>query len=257
MDGVGAKRERVRAWLGASSRWSVGLATSILLAFPVAANTSAALWLQPLQEIPPASSAAVPDILGTVALHIPPNSTSTRWAKVMNASLAQPRLEILARDLQGFPPEEQVQRVQFIVTTEVRVAAGESCSDDGYWAPAEQTLARGMGDCFDVAIVKMEALRSLGIPSRDLYLTTGRMRYSETGPVRETVDLLVKIGARFWLLPEWAGNALEVDGTNPRGEFSAGAFSPVITYGVGASWIHGRRIQTAAFNPTSAIRLVR
>lgn len=255
MIGMGGMRGLARARWATGKLWLSGLLAGALIAPPAVANPLTIIW--PEQPFTSATAVAVPDIMGTIALHIPPNSTSTRWAKLMQASLAQPRLELLARDLRGLPPEEQVLRVQSIVAEAVRSAPGASCSDDGYWAPADQTLARGMGDCFDVAITKMEALRSLGVPSKDLYLITGRLRPYEASPVRETVDLLVKVGPRFWLLPEWSSRAIEVDGVSPIGEPRPGAFSPVITYGVGASWVHGRKIQTAAFDPAAAPRLAR
>lgn len=193
----------------------------------------------------PASPAALPegpDILGTIALHIPPNPTSTRWAKLMQASLAQSRLVQAVEGLRALPADEQVLAVQSIVSSAVRTVNSGNCSDDGYWAPAQETLARGMGDCFDVAIAKMEALRSLGVSGADLYLTTGRFRPVAEGRARETVALLVRVGPRFWLLPEWSSRAIEMVGA----EIGETGYSPVITYGVGASWVHGRRVLLAA-----------
>ena len=255
MAGVGEKRRRARTRLAPGNLALCGLMATGMIPTPAAASSLEILWPEPPIASVPASSVAVPDIMGTVALHIPPNSTSTRWAKLMQASLAQPRLEALVHELWTLPPEDQVRRIQAVVGELVRGAPGEGCSDDGYWAPAEQTLAKGMGDCFDVAITKMEALRSLGVPGSDFYLVTGRLRLHEAAPVLETADLLVKVGTRFWLLPEWSDQAIEVDGVGPAGDDGAAVFAPVITYGVGASWIHGRKIQTAALDPAVAAHL--
>jgi len=175
------------------------------------AQTPLAIWREPAVASVGTDRPAIPDIMGTVALHIPPNPTSTRWAKLMNASLGQPRLELLVDGLRALPVDEQVSQVQGMVARDVASSQRGSCSDDGYWAPAQETLARGIGDCFDVAIAKMEALRALGVSSRDLYLTTGRLR-SAGVPMRETVALLVRVGERFWLLPDWSRQPLEVEG---------------------------------------------
>jgi len=189
-----------------------------------------------------------PDILGTVALHIPPNPTSTRWSKLMQASLAQSKLRQAIDGLSDLPGDEQVLAVQSIMSAAVRSVGAGHCSDDGYWAPAQETLLRGAGDCFDVAIAKMEALRSLGMASADLYLTTGRLRPAIAGTARETVALLVRVGPRFWLLPDWTSHALEVDGPDAGDS----TYSPIITYGVGASWVHGRRVRLAALETMGA-----
>jgi predicted transglutaminase-like cysteine proteinase len=80
----------------------------------------------------------------------------------------------------------------------------------------------------DRAIVKMQALRTLGVPSRDLYLTLGRDRVG--GPI--TV-LIVRVGQRFWVLDDTGGAPFTTD-RRPD-------FEPMITLGHGGSWIHGRQ----------------
>jgi len=187
---------------------------------------------------------APPDIMGTLALQIRPSPTSNRWERLMHASVAQPRLEALAAGARNLSPDEQIAFVQAAVSDEVRdLSPADGCADDGYWAPAQETLVRGAGDCVDVAIAKMEALRMLGMPPLDMYLTTGRVgaERAEEGP-RETAGLLVRSGGHFWLLPDWARPAVRVD----TGEAGAGGFVPVITYGVGMSWVHGRPLRMAS-----------
>lgn len=185
-----------------------------------------------------------PGILGTIAIPIRPKPTSTRWSKLMRASIHQPALAQLTESAWGLPPEEQAAYIQTAVNQSIRTApASHDCSDDGYWAPASETLARGMGDCIDVAITKMEALRYLGFSGADLFLTTGRLR-TGSGPEsdRETAALLVRIGDHYWLLPERDEPIKEADNAPEEGT----AFSPVMTYGVGSTWVHGRVVQFAA-----------
>ncbi len=161
----------------------------------------------------------------------------------MRASLDQPALARLTTQALGLPKQQQAAFVQSAVNLAVRNSRlAYDCSDDGYWAAAQETLARGMGDCIDLAIAKMEALRLLGFPKRDLYLTTG---YFGNGPRDddglESAALLVRIDHRFWLLTERPEQLIEA--TDPVGEDVR--FTPVLTYGVGTTWIHGRPIKSA------------
>jgi len=160
---------------------------------------------------------------------------------VMRASLDQPALRALAGRAAGLPAEAQAAFVQRAVNQAVH-ARGRSydCADDGYWAPAGETLGRGVGDCIDVAVAKMEALRLLGVPARDLYLTTGYAGGAATARGRESAALLVRLGGAFWLLSE--GN----DGPIPADLGSSSQFAPIVTYGVGRTWIHGKPVRATA-----------
>jgi predicted transglutaminase-like cysteine proteinase len=84
----------------------------------------------------------------------------------------------------------------------------------------------------DRAIVKMQALRSLGFPTRDLYLTMGRDKVG--GPI--TV-LLVRLGRSFLVLDDLGGSPISADRRQ--------GFEPMLTLGHNISWIHGRRIAGA------------
>lgn len=185
-----------------------------------------------------------PGILGTIALPIRAKPTSTRWSKLMMASIDQPALARLTAQAWGLSPEDQAAFVQTAVNHSIRTRpASYDCSDDGYWAPASETLSRGMGDCIDVAITKMEALRFLGFAGADLFLTTGRFR-TGSGPEsdRETAALLVRIGEQYWLLTERDEPILQAGSDQPE----ANRFTPVMTYGVGSTWVHGRLVKIAA-----------
>jgi len=95
-----------------------------------------------------------------------------------------------------------------------------------YWASAAETLQHGYGDEEDRAIVKMQALRALGFPTRDLYLTMGRDKVD--GPI--TV-LIVRLGERYYVLDDTGGAPFTTD-RRPE-------FSPMLTFGYGGFWIHG------------------
>ena len=197
-----------------------------------------------------------PSVFGTVPVPIKVKPASTRWSRIMRASLDQPALLALTGTAWGMAPAAQAAYVHAAVNRAVRSRSPSyDCSDDGYWAPAGETLGRGVGDCIDIAIAKMEALRLLGVPARDLYLTTGYAgALGATGRGRESAALLVRIGGSFWLLTERDDQVIAASTAAAWPDFA-----PIITYGVGKTWIHGRlvktdpsRMQTASALPAKA-----
>ena len=102
-----------------------------------------------------------------------------------------------------------------------------------YWARAGETLARGGGDDEDRAIVKLQALRALGFPARDLYLTIGR------DPVGgQTILLMVRSGGRMWALDDLGGSPIPAE--------RRVGFKPQLTLAMGGAWLHGVRVNSAA-----------
>lgn len=184
-----------------------------------------------------------PNVFDTIALPVRARPTSTRWTKVMSASLHQPALFRFIEHAIDLPPKEQVEFVQAMVSHVIRNRpASTNCSDDGYWAEASETLSRGAGDCIDIAVAKMEALRMLGIPESHLYLTTGYVGTDAVaGKGRESAALLVRVDDCFWLLPEQSEWIIEADAATD----DPAKFAPMITYGLGNTWVHGRLVKTA------------
>jgi len=223
---------------------SLGIGSLLLAAVAVAGKVHAGEvvthWTMPPLAIPEAERPSGPSVFGTIALPIRAKPTSVRWSKLMTASLNQPGLSDLTAGAWDLPRQEQAAFVQVAVNRAVRSRpSSQDCSDDGYWASASETLARGAGDCFDIAIAKMEALRFLGIPGRDLYLTTGYFRTGgDANGGRESVALLVRIDEHFWLLTERSEEIIEAGSSVDN----AAAFDPVLTYGVGLTWVHGRLV---------------
>lgn len=195
--------------------------------------------------IPEADRPIAPDVFGTVALPVRARQTGTRWTKLMRASLDQPVLSQLAARVQGQSHAQQAAFIQAAVDRALHSPTGsQDCSDDGYWAAASETLIRGVGDCFDVAIAKMEALRSLGFADKDLYLTTGYFKSrGDPGRGRGTAALLVRTEEGFLLLPEGSDPVIAA-GSQEGDGFED--FQPYITYGYGMTWVHGRVVRTAA-----------
>jgi hypothetical protein len=225
---------------------SMGLLFHVIVVISTQAQAAKSVSRLTLSDIgiPETDQPDYPDILGTIALPVHTKPTSTRWSKLMMASLEQPALVRLTKGVHELPLVEQVTLIQSAVNHAVRTPSPHySCSDDGYSASAGETLARGMGDCFDIAIAKMEALRFLSFPSKDLYLTTGRVGPDgETGSERETVALLVRIGEHFWLMTEQAEQIIEAN--HPVAIPTE--YAPILTYGVGFTWVHGRLMKVVS-----------
>ncbi|MDP3674117.1 MAG: transglutaminase domain-containing protein [Novosphingobium sp.] len=190
-----------------------------------------------------------PAVFGTVPVPIKVKPIGSRWLRIMRAPLDQPALVALTGSAWGMAREAQAAFVQSAVNRAVRNrSTSYDCADDGYWAPASETLGRGVGDCIDIAIAKMEALRLLGVPARDLYLTTGYAGAHASQRGRESAALLVRIGGNFWLLTDRNSQVIAASSGMSRPDFA-----PIITYGVGKTWIHGKpvkvtpeKMQTAA-----------
>jgi len=169
----------------------------------------------------------VPSVFGTVAVPFGTTPVSARWTRVMGAALNEAALLRFTSGARGLSAYQQVAFVQSAVNRAVRSRVTGPCRfDDGYWASARETLARGFGDCVDIAIAKVEALRQLGFTTNDLYLITGRMF---AGGLEAA--LLVRIGDQFLLLDA------RTDQVTEAGHMSS--FTPVVTYGVGMTWAHG------------------
>jgi predicted transglutaminase-like cysteine proteinase len=169
----------------------------------------------------------VPNVFGTVAVPFGTTPVSARWTRIMTAAKT-PALARYTSGAQSLSPQQKVSYVQATINRAVRSRTGGGpCGiDDGYWAAATETLARGTGDCIDIAIAKVEALRQLGFPSGDLYLVTGRVF---TGKLE--AGLLVRVGDQFWLLDAHSDQIAPADHMS--------SFTPIVTYGVGMTWAHG------------------
>ena len=237
------------------------LLTAGRLAFVAASigGSSAALaadgvagWAIPPLASPASERPPQPNVFGTVALPVRARQATTRWTKLMRASLNQPALMRLVAPARELTPHQQATFVQAAVNRSVRSGNWSyDCSDDGYWAAGGETLNRGKGDCMDIVIAKMEALRSLGFADKDLYLTTGYYHAGgQAGRGQGVAALLVRIGDGFWLLSEQSNRLIDAGG----GDGPSGEFTPYITYGCGGTWVHGRLLKVNATDAETAVR---
>jgi predicted transglutaminase-like cysteine proteinase len=178
---------------------------------------------------PPIPDPVSPDILGSVGVPVRQTRMDGRWHRVIEPASAT----ALARFTGPVATLGRQQQVAFVQGAVNRTVAYRTDIDnwgrEDHWATADETLARGSGDCEDFAIVKMQALRQLGFEQRDLYLVIGE------DPARGThAVLLVRLGDRFWVLD---------DRTNPLVDSARiRNFRPTMTMGSGMAWLYGAEL---------------
>lgn len=190
--------------------------------------------------------ASAPRFFGTVAVPIPAQRFQAEWERArQNASHVADMRRLIAPAV-NLSRREQIAYVQAAVSRKIgwRSDATQYGRHD-YWASAEETLRRGRGDMEDRAILKMQALRALGVPGSDLYLTLGRD--SVAGP---QAVLIVLVGGTHLVLDDGGGPPFSPD-RRPE-------FRPLLSFSYGTSWVHtgsgaGPMIATTASGARRAV----
>ena len=177
---------------------------------------------------------ASPNIFGTVALGAGVTAYGARWRRVSAADEYDPRVKALAAAAvaSGSNPVARLTAIHADVGRRIRWQRDlDTYHVSDYWAQAGETLTRGEGDSEDIAILKMQVLKSAGFSPRDIYLSVGR----DQSRGADTL-LLVRIGGDFY--------ALDDRSPRPVRALAGARFKPVITLGRNNAWIHGHRIDT-------------
>ena len=166
-----------------------------------------------------------PDAFGSVALPLGPNRFSQRWRRAA-AGGGPPRLIELIAPARRMDRPGQARFVNAALNRQIAFR-----SDDGdRWSTASETLSRAAGDCEDYAIAKMQALRALGVPDHDLFLTIGQ----DLAVRQAHAVLLVRVGGRFWVLDNRHDRLIPDDQSRD--------FMPTLSLRAdGKSWLHGFR----------------
>lgn len=175
-----------------------------------------------------------PNLFGTIAIPGPQGRWADKWQKIMGDSRSHSALSGLVAPARGQPRLEQLRILQAAV--DQRIGWRSDTTQYGartYWASAAETLATGLGDDDDRAILKFQALKALGYPRSDFYLVMGRDRVRG-----DYVMLAAKADGRWWLLEE--------QGAFPVPAERRTGFEPAASFGAGKAWIHGRPRSLAA-----------
>ena len=178
---------------------------------------------------------SAPNLFGTVALPVHADRYAVGWQRASLDASSSPAMQRLIAPARGLGRMDQIQYVQAAVAKRIRwISDATEWGSHDYWASARETLARGAGDAEDRAIVKMQALRALGVATNDLYLMIGKEKIG--GP--PITVLLIRVGQQFYLLDDWSGPAIPVERKRD--------FEPILSFSGTASWLHGRRFSQPA-----------
>ena len=174
---------------------------------------------------------AAPNLFGTVALPIKLSRYSEGWYRSRKDATRHPAMQRLIAPARALPRNAQLAYVQSAVHRSIRwMSDATEWGRHDYWASASETLDHRAGDMEDRAIVKLQALKALGFPSRDLYLTMGDDKVG--GPI---VVLVVRLDGRHYVLDDTGGSPY-------LSETRRAEFSPWMSFGSNKTWIHGKRV---------------
>ena len=187
-----------------------------------------------LPEADPALPSSI--ILGTLSLAIKRSPFDRDWAAVSKAQVSRKMHRTLTATGARKSGDEaaQVEAVNRWVNRNINF--GEDRDVYGradYWAPAAETLRRGIGDCEDFAIAKMDLLSALGI-SRD------KMRLVVARDLVRNADhavLVVTLADGPVMLDNMTDRLLDARLPND--------YRPIMSFSQNAKWVHGYAAQPA------------
>ncbi len=180
-----------------------------------------------------ATAAPDPDSeLGTLAIPVDTTRFDDRWARVRRAPavrLMQAQLD-RAAVTPGLGEATTLERVNLWVNRQIAYADDErNYRQRDFWATADETVARGSGDCEDYAILKMHMLRAAGIDGERMKLVLLR-------------DLAINADHAFLMVRSQAGWVV-LDNMTDRiyDGRQANAVRPIMSFSGDRRWIHGYR----------------
>lgn len=193
-----------------------------------------------------ATTASVrPGVFGSVAIPFANLQTETRWKTVFaaveqtrfddctadaNCARSQAGIDKAVEAARALPFVAKLQAVNSAVNAFIGYAADEKVYGRlDYWATPEETLARGEGDCEDFAILKMAALRTVGVPTQSMSLVVLRDRR------RNLYHAVLAVSTS-------QGNyVLDILNDTVRRDDAYPNYQPLYSMSETRSWIHGVR----------------
>ena len=170
--------------------------------------------------------------LGTRAIPVKRTRFDGRWNHVRRAApagLMQAQLR-RANAAPGLAEADLLARVNQWVNREIAyVNDDRNYRQRDFWATAEQTIARGSGDCEDFAILKMQLLRAAGVDTDRMKLVLLR-------------DLAANADHAFLLVQTDAGKVVLDNMTDRLYDGSQGnSVRPVLSFSGNQRWVHAYR----------------
>lgn len=187
----------------------------------------------PFRRVPSVASNERPNVFGTVALKVRETSLDGRWRRVERARVGG-KAAGYATSLRRIDEQSRIEAINRYVNRRVKF------SDDSreyrradLWATANETLARGRGDCEDYAIAKLQMLRKAGVPDANLYLVILKdlVRRSDHAVA------VVRSGGQMLVLDNGTDDVLESEAIYD--------YRPVLTFAANGTWTHGYKVAQA------------
>ena len=173
-----------------------------------------------------------PDIFGTSAVQVAHTSLDAKWRRVMvSFASAVPISHQLPLAGHGGSPMAKLELVNSWVNHHITFMSDiRSTGQVDRWSGAAETLSRGVGDCEDYAITKLQLLKALGFSEDDLYLSIVKDLVRRA----DHAVLVVRVEGRFVVLDNNVDRLVD-----PQ---EVADYRPVITYAAsGKAWLHGYR----------------
>ena len=166
-----------------------------------------------------------PDLFGSKAIKVATTRLDAQWRRVSHVSGGAASSLIRASYSDRAQQLAQVNR--WVNHAIVYADDSRVYGRPDYWANASESLSRGKGDCEDFAIAKMQILRAMGVPQRDLYLVIVRDLVRRA----DHAVLAVRTDGGFMVLDSNTDQVLPQSQVND--------YRPILTFNSEGSWIHG------------------
>lgn len=170
--------------------------------------------------------------LGTTAIPVDHTRFDERWDHVRRAAPARLMRTQLRRAgvTRGLGEAETLERVNLWVNRHISYANDDrTYRRSDFWATADETIARGTGDCEDFAILKMQLLRAAGIGGERVKLVLLR----DLALNADHALLLVQSRTGWVALDNMTDRIYDGSRSN--------AMRPILSFSGNQRWIHGYR----------------
>jgi predicted transglutaminase-like cysteine proteinase len=185
------------------------------------------------RQMPDVTAARAPaiysqdDFLASKRVTIGRTMFDSSWDRVRSESISHKRMErYLGKSAaSGVKLLEQVnswanQRIRYVEDKDLFGKAD-------YWAGARTTLQLKLGDCEDIALVKMQLLAAAGVRREDMFLTIAR----DLARKADHAVLVVRTKEGYFLLDNSVDRVLEASESYD--------YRPVVSFNGKTSWLHG------------------
>jgi predicted transglutaminase-like cysteine proteinase len=238
LGGQMSKLERMRVVQASGNLHTAEVSSSIIQSSPSAfreeCEDTADLQIRPISE--QQTSIPANAILGSLSITVRQTPLDRKWSAV-NAKQGQGRMTAFLSATRARHSSGEVAQVEAINSwVNRKIEFGEDRDIYGradYWAPAAETLRRGIGDCEDFAIAKMELLAALGVTRDKMRLVIARD--------------LVRNADHAVLVVTLSGGAVMLDNMTDRllDARLPNDYRPIMSFSQNAKWVHGYAAQPA------------